>query len=424
MHATGYTVIGIKDWLRPRPVRKLLLAGSIAALLPMVGHGQSLHERIQADEAKDAANEIIRKERALRNMPQGPDNSGNRPERSGPSAHQVWQEKENARIDRANRAKAFNTQAHAAWQRKDYREALRLFRAQQQVIDGPNIREAIAQTEAQIAWSEATTAAELRRAIAMQPGFFTQENIRYVGEVEAQEKRGEIARQRQQLDRAIGGDILLRINSLALSLDAEPAANLEFALVDPRVVDARQVPTGLPPAVEAAIPATPAGDRVRKGFQAITDHDWKVARAWFQDALNHEPGNPGLQRLVDLANFTLDYHGPASAPAAPALIPARSAEAIIEDSPGVGSLPRVVAQSITARGRVDALYKSGKDIGRPGTRKRSDAIADAMNGVGYSKEELEAQFQEALSDYLKHKSTAASVGGSPVAEEIILGGKG
>lgn len=306
MHATGYTVIGIKDWLRPRSGRMLLLAAFIVALLPMAGHGQSLHERIQADEAQDAANEIIRKERALRSMQQGPDNSGNRPERSGPSAHQVWQEKENARIDRANRANAFNIQAHAAWQRKDFREALRLFRAQQQVIDGPNIKEAIAQTEAQIAWSEATTAAGLRRAIAMQPGFFTPDQVRYVGEVEAQEKRGEIVRQRQQLDRAIGGEILLRINNLALSLDPEPVAALEFALLDSRVVDARQVPTGLPPTVEAAIPASPAGDRVRKGFQAITDHDWKVARAWFQDALNHEPGNPGLQRLVDLAQFTLD----------------------------------------------------------------------------------------------------------------------
>ena len=74
---------------------------------------------------------------------------------------------------------------------------------------------------------------------------------------------------------------------------------------DPMVVDARNVPTGLPKSVEDNIPKTPAGDRVRKGFQAIMDHDWKVARAWFQDAHNHEPGDAGIKRLVDLAEYTL-----------------------------------------------------------------------------------------------------------------------
>lgn len=76
---------------------------------------------------------------------------------------------------------------------------------------------------------------------------------------------------------------------------------------DPMVVDARNVPTGLPKSVAAKIPHTPAGDRVRKGFEAVMDHDWKVAHAWFQDALNHDPGNTGIQRLIDLAEFTMKY---------------------------------------------------------------------------------------------------------------------
>jgi hypothetical protein len=74
---------------------------------------------------------------------------------------------------------------------------------------------------------------------------------------------------------------------------------------DTSVVDARNVQTGLPKSIEDSIPHTPAGDRVRKGFQAISEHDWKVALAWFQDALNHEPGSPGIRRLVDLAQYTL-----------------------------------------------------------------------------------------------------------------------
>jgi hypothetical protein len=70
---------------------------------------------------------------------------------------------------------------------------------------------------------------------------------------------------------------------------------------DPMVVDARNVPSGLPQSVEAAIPHTPAGDRLRKGYEAVLDHDWKVARAWFQDARNHAPGDAGIARVVELA---------------------------------------------------------------------------------------------------------------------------
>lgn len=88
---------------------------------------------------------------------------------------------------------------------------------------------------------------------------------------------------------------------------------------DPMVVDARNVPTGLPKSVEAEIPDTPAGNRVRKGFQAIQDHDWKLALAWFQDALNHDPGNAGIQRLIDLAQFTMEREKNPHPSAAPAI---------------------------------------------------------------------------------------------------------
>lgn len=76
---------------------------------------------------------------------------------------------------------------------------------------------------------------------------------------------------------------------------------------DPTVVDARNAPSGLPKAIEAEIPATAAGDRVRKGFQAIATHDWKLAIAWFGDALNHDPHNAGIARLLDLSRFTFEH---------------------------------------------------------------------------------------------------------------------
>jgi len=77
---------------------------------------------------------------------------------------------------------------------------------------------------------------------------------------------------------------------------------------DPRVVDARNAPSGLSKPVENAIAGayanSPPGvsDRVRKGFQAVADRDWKVAKAWFEEALNRDPNNAGLKRLVELSD--------------------------------------------------------------------------------------------------------------------------
>jgi hypothetical protein len=74
------------------------------------------------------------------------------------------------------------------------------------------------------------------------------------------------------------------------------------------VVDTRNVPSGLSKPVEKAIAGayanSPPGvsDRVRKGFQAVADRDWKVAKAWFEEALNRDPGNAGLKRLIELSD--------------------------------------------------------------------------------------------------------------------------
>lgn len=96
----------------------------------------------------------------------------------------------------------------------------------------------------------------------------------------------------------------------AFNRDLAAAEAREQPNLDTRVVDAQKVPSGLPKSVDHAIASgyasAPSGvsDRVRKGFQAIAAHDWKVARAWFEDALNHDPKNVGLKRLVELADYT------------------------------------------------------------------------------------------------------------------------
>ena len=65
-----------------------------------------------------------------------------------------------------------------------------------------------------------------------------------------------------------------------------------------------------------ALAASPAADRIAKGFTAMSKHDWPVALAWWQDALSRDPRNAPLRRSVELAKWMVDYQkrSPESAP--------------------------------------------------------------------------------------------------------------
>ncbi|TKB58800.1 MAG: hypothetical protein E8D49_10390 [Nitrospira sp.] len=94
----------------------------------------------------------------------------------------------------------------------------------------------------------------------------------------------------------------------AVNLAAQTKPAPPLPLSDSSVVDARNVPSGLSKSVEHAIATAyanaPPGvsERVRKGFQAVADGDWKVAKALFEDALKRDPGNSNLKRLVALVD--------------------------------------------------------------------------------------------------------------------------
>lgn len=212
---------------------------------------------------------------------------------------------------------------------------------------------------------------------------------------------------------------------------------------DPMVVDTRNVPSGLPKSVDDAIPHTPAGDRVRKGFQAIQAGDWKVALAWFQDAHNKEPGDPGIARLVDLAQFTLDYRTRAQTLAAKKnSTPVRSAQSADQKSAikstggaeaksGDDSVASAAASQMAARARADAAFKKYVEkYGDQDATGRAIAVSKAARGEGYTNEELKAQLQQALKDYRKNyrknhpNGSDKGVGDSPTADEIVLGEKG
>lgn len=78
---------------------------------------------------------------------------------------------------------------------------------------------------------------------------------------------------------------------------------------NPMVVDACNVPSGLTKDLDTAIASAyanaPPGvsERITKGFQAVMTKDWNVARAWFQDALNRDPNNDDIKRMVALTDI-------------------------------------------------------------------------------------------------------------------------
>ncbi len=88
---------------------------------------------------------------------------------------------------------------------------------------------------------------------------------------------------------------------------------------DTSVVDARVPRDGA--YLIAQVPElarSPAADRITKGFQAVMNHDWPVALAWWQDALLRDPGNAALKRSVDLAQWMVDRRkAVAAGPATP-----------------------------------------------------------------------------------------------------------
>ncbi|TSA40456.1 MAG: hypothetical protein D4R57_01720 [Verrucomicrobiales bacterium] len=248
-----------------------------------------------------------------------------------------------------------------------------------------------------------------------------------------------------------------------------------------------QLPKNIDDALLAAYADAPPGvsDRVHQGFQAIAVHDWTAALAAFQDALDKNPGDASLKRLVDLAQFTLDYRIRLETPAvgnnyastqtasppeqnAPIkstrdatvktgdeaiyrLAPIPAAEAQMARSPAERAAVAVRAEA--ARERYNEKEKTGSShdwlarcaASQMAAAARSDAVtkkyggsyahfdemlrekSKAVRGEGFSKKELDAQFQKALLDYyieMDGHKPADSVGGSPVVEEIALGGKG
>ena len=116
--------------------------------------------------------------------------------------------------------------------------------------------------------------------------------------------------------------------------------------LDPSVVDARVPRDGAH--LIAQVPElerSPAADRITKGFQAVIHHDWPVALAWWQDALQRDPTNAALQRSVDLAQWMVHYRAAAPPESSKSFTAAVHAAANHDYAEAVRQLERAKAEN-------------------------------------------------------------------------------
>src|ERR1035437_5595811 len=165
---------------------------------------------VRAQSFQDLINEAhSQRDRYSGSRPPAPEQERHRETRAEKEAA-AWAEKmvkqDQAEAERIARQKAhfdsLNAQASEAFNRHDRREGLRWLRELEMPyrdagIFSPTLNESIGRTEALLAWNEAKTAADYRRAIAIQPYFFTEENLHFVERLEVIE---ESVRQRPEQD--------------------------------------------------------------------------------------------------------------------------------------------------------------------------------------------------------------------------------
>jgi tetratricopeptide (TPR) repeat protein len=238
---------------------------------------------------------------------------------SGPSAAQIAeQQEEAARQQKIATAHEQNQQGLDAWNKGDWATAASCFeQALKNSPDDSVIRQNLANASQKLKEQQANKLAAAKMQQIVENFSKTITAAPSVGGLDFDNGRGNAV-----ADTKSGGlefttsDSAANPKPMVATANPQTKPTLEFG--DPMVVDAR-VPSGLPKSLDDTInrvfrDATPdAVLRIRKGWLAVMNKDWKVADACFKDALNHDPQNPEVIQFVKFFDTAM-HNPPTSAP--------------------------------------------------------------------------------------------------------------
>ena len=181
---------------------------------------------------------------------------------------------------------------------------------------------------------------------------------------------------------------------------------------DPRVVDSRVPRDGA--YLTSQVPElknSPAADRIDKGFQAVINHDWPVALAWWQDALNRDPNNAALKRSVDLAQWMVDKRK-ATAPGLPSPL------GVAIHSASRGDYPEAIRQFELAK-RENPAIAAQADSMIAALRQRQTREASDARTAEYWSREIENNTQKFVDDLFEDGMNMLSIGNERGAKKAF-----
>lgn len=156
---------------------------------------------------------------------------------------------------------------------------------------------------------------------------------------------------------------------------------------------------------------SPAADRISKGFQAVINHDWPVALAWWQDALNRDPNNAALKRSVDLAQWMVDRRkAKAAGPATPLGAAIHSASRG-DNAGAIRQFELAKAENPAIASQADSMITA--------LRQRQAKDAKDAKVAAYWSGEIKKQTQRLVDDLFETGMNRLSVGDEKGAQEAF-----
>ena len=195
--------------------------------------------------------------------------------------------------------------------------------------------------------------------------------------------------------------------SVAPPNKTKPAPHTDTMVVDARVPRDGTYLTDQVPELKNS----PAADRISKGFQAVINHDWPVALAWWQEALHRDPNNAALKRSVDLAQWMVNKPKTTAAGPATPLGAAIHSAARGDYAGAIRQFELVKKENPASAAHIDDMINA--------LRQRQAKEANDAKVAAYWSEEIKKQTQQMVDELFETGMNRLSIGDEKGAQQAF-----